>query len=56
VPEAFAFTIVLASCVAGMGWLALAMEVHWLQVRGAHALSRRTAVALRVLGALALAV
>lgn len=54
-PEALAFTIALAASVAGMGWLALAMQVHWEQVRGAQALSRRTVVVLRALGVLALA-
>ncbi|WP_257824615.1 DUF3325 domain-containing protein [Rhizobacter sp. J219] len=53
-PEVFKFTIALAACVAGMGWLALAMEVHWQQVRGARPLSRRSAVVLRVLGTMAL--
>lgn len=55
-PEALTFTIVLGACVAGMGWLALAMEVHWRQVCGAQALPRRRVVALRVLGVGALAV
>lgn len=52
-PDALKFTIALAGCVAGMGWLALAMEVHWQQVC-ARPLSRHAAVVLRVLGALAL--
>lgn len=37
-------------CVGGFGWLALAMDVHWRQVRGSEtpgAAARRT---LRVLG------
>lgn len=55
-PEAIKFTIALASGLAGMGWLALAMDVHWQQVQEAHTISRRTAIALRVLGTLALAV
>ncbi|MFT4101504.1 MAG: DUF3325 domain-containing protein [Burkholderiaceae bacterium] len=41
--------------VAGMGWLALAMDVHWQQVRG-QASSRGTALRLRGLGVLGLAV
>jgi hypothetical protein len=52
----------LAASGAGLGWLALAMDVHWAQVRGAAARSAsqvRTLRAsqvrtLRVLGALAL--
>lgn len=53
-PDALKFTMALVACAAGMGWLALAMEVHWQQVCGARPLSRRAAVMLRVLGALAL--
>ena len=41
------------ACMAGMGWLALAMDVHWEQVRGA-ALPPGTAPRLRVLGILGL--
>lgn len=55
-PEALKFTIALAGCVLGLGWLALAMQAHWEQVRGAQGLSRTTVVTLRVLGALALGV
>lgn len=45
----------LAAAVAGLGWLALSMDVHWEQVRGSAALPRRTAVLLRWLGAAGLA-
>jgi hypothetical protein len=38
-----------------MAWLALAMKVHWQQVREGSVPSARTAIALRCLGALALA-
>ena len=34
----------------GMGWLALAMDVHWRQARGTRSLSRRGVVVLRSLG------
>ncbi len=44
----------LAACLAGMGWLALAMEVHAHQVWG-RALARGSAKLLRLLGATALA-
>lgn len=44
----------LLAAVLGMGWLALAMDVHWSQVRGEATRSRRTIVALRVSGALGL--
>ncbi|GAB3513455.1 DUF3325 domain-containing protein [Pseudoxanthomonas daejeonensis] len=43
----------LAACVAGMGWLALAMPAHARQVWG-RALTPATVLALRVLGALGL--
>jgi hypothetical protein len=43
------------SCVLGFAWLALAMPVHWQQVRGALRLTRRRRIFLRVLGILALA-
>jgi len=44
----------LAASGAGLGWLALAMDVHWAQVRGAAARSASQVRTLRVLGALAL--
>jgi len=45
----------LLCSVAGLAWLALAMEVHWQQVRGPQAPARRTRLVLRLLGATALA-
>lgn len=47
--------VAVAACVAGMGWLALAMPAHAQQVWGAAA-SPATVRVLRVLGAHALAV
>ena len=44
----------LVSCIIGFAWLALAMNVHWQQVRGGTALTRSAEVTLRVLGAGAL--
>lgn len=44
----------LLVCVAGMAWLALAMEVHWAQVRSVASLSNGGVWRLRVLGAVAL--
>ncbi len=41
----------LAATVAGLGWLALAMEVHWQQVCGARPLKPATVAGLRLLGA-----
>jgi hypothetical protein len=42
--------------VLGMGWLALAMDVHWKQVRAGAQRSRGSAVILRALGSAALIV
>jgi hypothetical protein len=44
----------LVSNVIGLAWLAVAMEAHWRQVRGARPLERRMAVRLRILGLSAL--
>ena len=41
----------LAATVAGLGWLALAMEGHWQQVCGARPLKPATVGGLRLLGA-----
>lgn len=46
--------LAVAACVAGLAWLALAMETHWAQVHGERPRPRRTAIVLRVLGAAAL--
>jgi hypothetical protein len=43
------------AALAGMGWLALAMDVHWEQACGAATQPPARARRLRVLGALALA-
>ncbi len=47
--EALCIAAALLACLAGMGWLALAMETHWAQVRDGVA-SRAQVVRLRVLG------
>lgn len=52
--EALNLAVALAACLAGMGWLALAMEAHWEQVRAGHR-PPATVRRLRVLGALGLA-
>ncbi len=44
----------LLVCVAGMACLALAMEVHWAQVRSGASLSSGGVWRLRVFGAVAL--
>ncbi|QAZ40562.1 DUF3325 domain-containing protein [Methylibium sp. Pch-M] len=46
--------LALLCCTAGFAWLALSMERHWEQVRGAQPLPRRTVIGLRVLGGAAL--
>lgn len=48
--------LALLSSICGMAWLALAMKVHWQQVRGATESSPATTRVLRVLGVLALLV
>lgn len=45
----------LIAALAGMGWLALAMDVHWEQAFGQAAQTPARARWLRVLGALGLA-
>ena len=47
--------LALAACFLGLAWLALAMDVHWQQVRGSGAPAPGTARLLRILGGLALA-
>lgn len=51
-------TVLIAAAVAalvGFGWLALAMETHWEQVHGAAPLTPGVVRALRLAGALGLA-
>jgi Protein of unknown function (DUF3325) len=45
----------LASAIVGLGWLALAMDVHWEQVRGPVLPAPGAVKTLRVLGVAALA-
>ena len=52
-PDALLLMAALVFSVAGMGWLALAMDVHWNQVRASRR-SPRIAVMLRVLGSVSL--
>ncbi len=54
--DALLLSVSVCSSILGMGWLALSLDSHWEQVRGPGAgAPRRTVVALRWLGALALA-
>ena len=55
-PDALLLWTALAADVAGLGWLALAMDVHWQQVCGSTTPpSSSTMKLLRVLGAASLA-
>jgi hypothetical protein len=51
---ALLLALALAASALGMAWLALAMDVHWAQLRGAQPLRAGTQRALRGAGALAL--
>lgn len=54
-PDSLQLVLALLLTLIGVAWLALAMQGHWRQVRGDRALTSRTALTLRCLGALALA-
>jgi Protein of unknown function (DUF3325) len=55
VPDALFLLAALAANIAGLGWLALAMDVHWQQVRGgATPPSTGVVKLLRLLGVLGL--
>lgn len=51
-PLLLAAALLLSTC--GLGWLALAMDAHWQQVRGDPVAGRGTVRLLRALGAAAL--
>ncbi|MBL7250816.1 DUF3325 family protein [Alloalcanivorax sp. C16-2] len=53
-PEALLLSLAALLCLIGMGWLALALNVHWKQVRGAASRGVFTARRLRAMAALAL--
>lgn len=53
-PDALLLFIALLACVAGMGWFALSMDVHWAQVRGNAPRSPALVTTLRSAGAVAL--
>jgi Protein of unknown function (DUF3325) len=48
--DALLLLAAVAANVMGLGWLALAMEVHWQQVRGKTPQARATVKLLRGLG------
>ncbi|HWJ05962.1 MAG TPA: DUF3325 family protein [Steroidobacteraceae bacterium] len=54
-PDALFYVLVVLLLVLGLASLALAMERHWRQLRHGLPLPRRTTLALRAMGAAALA-
>ena len=55
-PDGLMLLAALLANVAGMGWLALAMDAHWRQACGDASRSAALTTGLRVLGAGAIAV
>lgn len=55
-PDALLLLLAVLANIAGLGWLALAMDVHWEQAFGPVPASRGTVVLLRVLGVAGLVV
>lgn len=53
-PNASLLAVALLCSVLGLAWLALAMDVHWRQVRGGQSLSPAIAQILRMMGSGAL--
>jgi hypothetical protein len=53
-PDALLLLAALLSAELGMAWLALAMDMHWSQVRVERSRSRVSVNALRILGAASL--
>ena len=53
-PDGFWLSAALICAVFGMGWLALAMDVHWAQVCAGTPRPRRAALVSRCLGSAAL--
>lgn len=53
-PDALLLLLALLACLAGMGWFALSMDVHWSQVRGNTPCTPALARALRLGGSGAL--
>lgn len=53
-PDALTLLLAFVASVAGLAWLALAMDTHWAQVCGAAPQRRATVLALRVLGTAAI--
>jgi uncharacterized membrane protein len=53
-PDALLLAAALVCVGLGMGWLALAMDGHWKQVRPSDPRTPRSVIILRTLGALSL--
>jgi uncharacterized membrane protein len=53
-PDALLLVLALVCTEIGMGWLAVAMDAHWKQVRTTSPRSQRSVIALRVLGSVSL--
>jgi len=53
-PDALLLLFALLASLAGMGWFALSMDVHWAQVRGAAPRSAALVKTLRLGGGAAL--
>ncbi len=54
-PDALLLLAALAANIAGLGWFALAMDTHWVQVRSDPQPAGDTVRRLRVLGSVGLA-
>lgn len=54
VSDSAMLALALLCCPTGLGWFALAMDVHWQQVCGTQSPGRRVGRVLRTLGGLAL--
>lgn len=52
--EALLLLLIVVLCFCGMAWLALAMNAHWLQVRGAGSIQAKQKKVLRGLGSASL--
>lgn len=53
-PDALLLLLALLAALAGMGWFALSMDVHWSQVKGTAPCTPALARTLRLGGAAAL--
>lgn len=54
--NALLFLLIAVLCYCGMAWLALAIKVHWQQVRAGQTLPTKRIKTLRFLGAASLSI